>query len=114
MTNGIVIIEIPVNLEYLIGVALDAFCSSEEFRKKVKEKPSYERANDEKYWLHHLSDREDGDWDTVRDICRVMGIDQDRLISIARLTRRWKIKHDWQLCFPVDSHAQKILQFILE
>lgn len=106
--------EISVNLEYLIGVVQDAFYSSEEYRKKAKEKQPWERTTDDKYWLRHLSDREDGEWDTIRDICYVMGINQDRLISIARLTRKWEIKHDWQWCFPVDSHAQKILAFILK
>lgn len=105
---------ISVDLEYLIGVVQDAFYSSEEFRRKAKEKQPWQRTNDETRWLSHLSDREDGNWDTVRDICRVMGIDQDRLISIARLTRKWEIKHDWQLCFPVDAHAEKIMSFIFE
>lgn len=104
-------IEISVDLKYLIGVVQDAFYSSEEFRKKVQEKQPRERTMDDIYWLRHLSDREDGDWNTVGKICQVMGLDRDRLISIARLTRKWEIKHDWQLCFPVDSHAQKILAF---
>lgn len=105
--------EISVDLEYLIGVVHDAFYSSEEFRKKVKQKQPWERSTDEKRWLSHLCDREDGDWDTVRDICRVMGFDQDRLISVARLTSKWEIKHNWRRCFPVDSHAEKILKFVL-
>lgn len=106
--------KINIDVEYLIGVVQDAFYSSEEFQNKAKEKQPWDRTDNEKHWLQHLSDREDGSWSAIRDICQVMGFDQDRLISVARLTRRWEIKHDWQLCFPVDSHAEKILAFILK
>lgn len=103
--------EISVDLEYLIGVVQDAFYSSEEFRKKAK-KQSWKRTTDVNYMLRHLSDVENEKWGAVREICRVMGFDQDRLVSIARLARKWKIKHDWQLCFPVSDHAEKIFGFI--
>ena len=106
--------EISINLEYLIGTVQDAFYTSEEYRKAAHAKQAWERSSDETRWLSHLSDREDGNWDTIRDICKVMGIDQDRLVSIGRLARKWEIKHDWQLCFPIDSHAEKIMAFILE
>ncbi len=106
--------EISVDLEYLIGVVVGAFYSSEEFRKKARAKPLWKRTDDEKRWISHLSDREDDDWGTVYNICKVIGIDQERLISIARLIRKWEVRHSWQPCFPVDSHAEKIMKFILK
>lgn len=106
--------KVLVDLEHLIGVVQDAFYESEKFHKTAAKKQPWQRTNDETRWLSHLSDREDGAWGTVRDVCRVMGIDQDRLISIARLIRKWEVRHSWQPCFPVDSHAEKIMKFILK
>lgn len=100
--------EVSIDLKYLIGVVQDAFYASEKFRKKAKKKEPWERT-----WIHHLSDQEDGNWGAVRDICRVMNLNIDRLVSIARLTRKWEIRHNWERCFPVDSHSKQILKFVL-
>lgn len=102
---------LKINVEQLINSVNDSFADEASY-EMARKKPFYERTAAEKRDLQHISDREDGSSNSIRDICMILRIDRTRLECIARLTQRWERRHGWERCFPVAENSAKILNFI--
>jgi hypothetical protein len=105
--------EVKVNVERLLGMVQEAFDSTQDYKMACK-KPSWKwTASEEKDYIRH--DREHTcHWNAVGDLTQIMGLDQKRLETIARLARKWEQKRKWQYCFPAQGNAKKIMEWLTQ
>jgi hypothetical protein len=101
-----------INIEKLIGVAQEHFYDIESYAKKGKEKPYWKRTASETNDMTRLGTRQDASNQEVSDICAILSIDWRKLFTIARLSRKWEQKHNWEKCFPVQEHEKKIIEYL--
>jgi hypothetical protein len=105
--------DLKINVDRLIGVAQEHFDNEETLNKKAKEKPWYKRSEAEQAYLKHYSTLQDAGNRQISNICEILGIDWQKLYTIARIARKWERKRKWQYCFPVEEHKQKIMEYFI-
>lgn len=96
-----------VNVDALIDVIRNGFDDIALYHLHAKEWNSM--SDHEKTWYERNAQH--GCY-KINDFCDVLRVDCRKLQTIARLARKWEEKHNWQLCFPTEDHAEKILAYI--
>jgi len=101
-----------INLERLIGAVQEYFYDREQYAKESKKKPQWQRSAEEQKRVIYYFDCENAGWRVVYELYNILNLDSNKLIAIARLARKWEQKHNWEKCFPVQEHEQKILDYL--
>jgi hypothetical protein len=91
--------DVKINMERLIGAVQEAFDNEQAYRLCFVSKKWYEM---------------DGSSNEIYDLCGILGIDCNKLYTLARLARKWEQKRKWQYCFPAQSNAKKILEWLTQ
>jgi hypothetical protein len=99
-----------VDVNMLIGVVREAFDEVESYYKKAKNHQKWYSmsAHEKTYYERNYQHAED----EISNLCRILRADISRLYTISRLARKWEKKRNWQLCFPAEELAGKILDYI--
>lgn len=105
--------DVNINIDSLIWVARNYFDNVETLSKKVKEKPYYKKTEAEQTFIKHYSTIQDAGNREISNICEILGIDWQKLYTIARLARKWEQKQNWQRCFPANEHKQLIIKYLI-
>ena len=72
-------------------------------------------SGEDAYRIAELTERCSKNWSMLRDICLLMDIDQDRLVSTVKSMNRWERSGDREVCpscFLSDSVQERLLLFI--
>jgi hypothetical protein len=101
-----------INIERLIGVVQEHFDNEQSYRLECKKKDWFMRTQKEKDAVNWHERNQHGASNEVSDICAILNISIDNLYAIARLARKWEKKHNWQYCFPAESHQEAILKYL--
>jgi HrpA-like RNA helicase len=101
-----------INIERLIGAAQEAFDNEQAYRLCFVSKKWYQMNEKERAHANWCERNQHGSSNEIMDICAILNISVDKLYTIARLARKWEQKRNWEKCFPVQEHEQKILDYL--
>lgn len=93
-----------VDVDALVGMVREQFYDVESYEKACKNPKGHDVD-----WLCRTQEVRGY---TLADMCKTLGIDQDKLCSIARAARKWEQIRNWERCFPVDENAEQIWNYI--
>lgn len=48
----------------------------------------------------------------IEELAEIMNLDERRIYSIARASRKWEKRHNWNRCFPTEEHAEQIMKYL--
>lgn len=110
LESEVEIVKNMINVDALINTIRDGFYENETYMKDAKNRKKwYSMSDHERTWRERNATHADRQ---LSNICDILRADWRRLQTIARLTRKWEEKRNWQLCFPAEAHAEKILAYI--
>jgi hypothetical protein len=103
--------DVKINVERLIDTVRNHFENVYALKMACK-KPYWRWTPEEKETYIRRERDEHGSGNSVSDLAAILGIDCQKLYTIARLARKWEQKRKWQYCFPGQDNAKKILEWL--
>jgi len=101
-------------MERLIGAVQEAFDNEKDYRLCFVAKKWYQMDEKERAHANWCERNEHGSNNEIYDLCAILGIDCNKLYTLARLARKWEQKRKWQYCFPAQDNAKKILGWLIQ
>jgi hypothetical protein len=111
-TNFKGVLNMKINVERLIGAMQEHFDNVQSYTTECKKKDWWRRTQEERERVSWYERNEHGSSNEVTDICAILNIDINKLYQIARITRNWEKKRNWQFCFPISGHEEQILKYL--
>jgi len=106
--------DVKINMERLIGAVQEAFDNEQAYRLCFVTKKWYEMDEKERTHANWCERNQHGSSNEIYDLCGILGIDCNKLYTLARLARKWEQKRKWQYCFPAQDNAKKILKWLTQ
>jgi hypothetical protein len=106
-------VDVKINVERLIGAVQEHFEHEQDYKMACK-KPYWKWTPEEKETYIRRDRDLQGSMRAINDLCVIIGIDCNKLYTIARLARKWEQKRKWQYCFPVRDCEKKIVEYLTD
>lgn len=101
-----------INIERLIGAVQEHFDNEQSYILPFRKKKWWQMNDKEQAECNWHERNRHGSSNEVSDLCAILGMDMNRLYTIARLARKWEKKHNWEKCFPVQEHEKQIMEYL--
>lgn len=101
-----------INVERLIWTVQESFDAEADYILESRKKPQWKRTPEEDARVFYHERARYYSNNSVRDLCEILDIDRDKLETIARLAKKWEKAHKWEISFPAQRNADKILSYL--